>query len=64
MPEIPVQGNKSADQVFGLTAWIGILFGILIGIAKAFIWSRGAFDSEIFGYAIAAILVPAQSPMQ
>jgi hypothetical protein len=58
MPEIPAHGNKSAGQVFGLTAWIGILFGVLIGIAKALIWSRGAFGSGVFGYAISAVLVP------
>ena len=58
MAENSLPGNKSANQGFGLTAWIGILFGILIGIAKAFIWSRGAFGSEVFGYAVAAVLVP------
>jgi hypothetical protein len=58
MPETSMPGNKSANQGFGLTAWIGVLFGILIGIAKALIWSRGFFSSEVFGYAVAAVCIP------
>jgi hypothetical protein len=45
-------------QRFGLTAWIGVLFGILIGIGKSLIWSKGAFSSEVFGYAVAGVLIP------
>ena len=58
MAEISLQDNKSAKHGFGPTAWIGVLFGILMGIGKALIWSRGMLSSEVFGYAVAAVFVP------
>lgn len=58
MAEISLQDNKPVKHGFGLTAWIGVLFGILIGIGKALIWSKGIFSSEVFGYAVAAVVIP------
>jgi hypothetical protein len=43
---------------FGMLAYVGIIFGICLAIVKAFVWSKGVFTSEVFGYALAGALIP------
>jgi hypothetical protein len=39
-------------------AYVGIMVGVLLAIVKALIWSKGAFTSEVFGYALAGAVIP------
>lgn len=45
-------------QGFSVLASIGIIVGILLAILKAFVWSKGVFTAEVFGYALAGALIP------
>jgi hypothetical protein len=40
---------------FGPFAYLGILVGVALSVAKALVWSSGSFDAEVSGYAIGAI---------
>jgi len=56
---MPTQLTADAKtQGFGVLASIGVIVGIFLAIVKAFVWSKGAFTSEVFGYALAGALVP------
>ena len=48
----------SQSWQFSPLAYAGIIIGILLAIVKAFIWSRGNFTAEVFGYALAGALLP------
>ena len=43
---------------FSPLAHVGIIIGIVLAIAKALVWSKGVFTSEVFGYALAGALIP------
>lgn len=43
---------------FSSLAYVGIVIGIVLAIAKALVWSKGVFTSEVFGYALAGALIP------
>jgi uncharacterized membrane protein len=45
-------------QGFSALAYCGIIVGICLAIVKALVWSRGAFTSEVFGYALAGAVIP------
>jgi hypothetical protein len=49
---------ENADERFGPLAWVAIAFAVVLGIAKALVWSHGTYSGEVEGYAAAAILVP------
>jgi hypothetical protein len=50
--------HDSAAQGFGTLAYVGVVVGILLAVVKAFVWSKGVFTSEVFGYALAGSLIP------
>jgi hypothetical protein len=54
--------NRPSTEVqakgFGVLAYVGIIVGICVAIVKAFVWSKGVFTSEVFGYALAGALMP------
>jgi hypothetical protein len=52
----PIPDAKA--QGFGAMAYVAIVVGIALAILKAFVWSKGAFTSEVFGYALAGALIP------
>lgn len=43
---------------FGAMAYVAIVVGIALAILKGFVWSKGVFTSEVFGYALAGALIP------
>jgi hypothetical protein len=45
-------------QGFSVLAYVGITVGICLAIARALVWSKGVFTSEVFGYALAGALIP------
>jgi len=45
-------------QGFSVPASIAVIVGILLAILKAFVWSKGVFTAEVFGYALAGALIP------
>jgi hypothetical protein len=47
---------------FSALAYVGIMVGVLLAIVKALIWSKGAFTSEVFGYALAGAVIAAPLP--
>jgi hypothetical protein len=56
MPNEPIPDARA--QGFGGLAYTGIIIGILLAILKAFVWSKGVFTAEVFGYALAGALIP------
>lgn len=46
------------SKTFGPWAFIGIAIGITLAFVKALVWSDGAFNAEVFGYALGAALFP------
>ncbi len=51
----PINGQA---QGFSVLASAGIVVGVLLAVVKALVWSKGAFTSEVFGYALAAAVIP------
>jgi ABC-type Fe3+-siderophore transport system permease subunit len=51
----PVNGPPKG---FSALAYVGIIVGVFLAIVKALVWSKGAFTSEVFGYAVAGALLP------
>ena len=45
-------------QGFSVLASVGIIVGVLLAVVKALVWSKGAFTSEVFGYALAGAVIP------
>ena len=45
-------------QGFSVLAYVGIIVGVILAIAKALVWSKGLFTSEVFGYALAGAMIP------
>jgi hypothetical protein len=56
MSNEPIPDAKA--QGFGAMAYVAIVVGIALAILKAFVWSKCAFTSEVFGYALAGALIP------
>jgi len=56
MPDQTISDPKT--QPFGVLALLGVVVGILLAIAKALVWSRGAFSAEVVGYAFAGAVIP------
>lgn len=48
----------SKAQTFGPAAIIAIIVGVIVTIVKAFIWSKGNFNAQVVGYALAGALIP------
>jgi hypothetical protein len=56
-----MDNRLSADEQapsFGVMAYVGIIVGICLAIVKTFVWSKGVYTSEVFGYALAGALIP------
>jgi ABC-type Fe3+-siderophore transport system permease subunit len=47
-----LESNTISQQV------VAIITGIALAILKAFVWSKGVFTSDVFGYAFAGALIP------
>ena len=50
--------TSSNRERLNLPAWTAIIVGILLANISALIWSRGIFNLEAFGYAVAGALLP------
>ena len=49
-------------QGFSVLAYVGIIVGVILAIAKALVWSKGLFTSEVFGYALAGAMKEGAQP--
>ncbi len=56
MSSEPIPDAKALG--FSAMAYVAILVGIALALLKAFVWSKGVFTSEVFGYALAGALIP------
>ena len=43
---------------FSPLAIIAVILGLLLAIAKGFVWSKGNWNAEVFGYVLAGALLP------